>query len=54
MLGLTDLLTQTVQKLRVKELNLASKYRRLLSCRVFLGEASHFYLQDSARLTITR
>ncbi|KAF7515463.1 hypothetical protein G7054_g14560 [Neopestalotiopsis clavispora] len=40
MLGLTDLLTQTVQKLRVKELNLASKYRRLLSCRVFLGSST--------------
>ncbi|ETS82191.1 hypothetical protein PFICI_07193 [Pestalotiopsis fici W106-1] len=40
MLGLTDLLTQTVQKLRVKELNLASKYRGLLSCRVFLGSST--------------
>ncbi|KAK6217677.1 RAS2 protein [Pestalotiopsis sp. IQ-011] len=40
MLGLSDLLTKTVQKLRVKELNLASKYRRLLSFRVFLGSST--------------
>lgn len=40
MLGLSELLTKTVQKLRVKELDLASKYRRLLSFRVFLGEIS--------------
>jgi ATP-binding cassette subfamily C (CFTR/MRP) protein 1 len=40
MLGFTDRLTEIIQGLRVKELQLSTKFRRLLIVRVFLGTIS--------------
>lgn len=39
MLGLTDILTELVQNLRVTELKLSTKFRKLLCLRIFLGES---------------
>jgi ATP-binding cassette subfamily C (CFTR/MRP) protein 1 len=40
MLGFTNRLTEIIQGLRVRELNLSTRFRRLLWVRVFLGTAS--------------
>jgi ATP-binding cassette subfamily C (CFTR/MRP) protein 1 len=37
MLGLSDILTEMVQDLRVRELKLSKQYRKLLCFRVLLG-----------------
>lgn len=42
MLGFTNRLTELIQGLRVEELRLSTKFRRLLLVRVFLGTALRF------------
>jgi hypothetical protein len=39
MLGLSDIVTKTVQDLRVRELKLSKAYRRLICLRVFIGKS---------------
>jgi hypothetical protein len=43
MLGLTDVLNDMVQSLRVRELDLSKKFRKLMCWRVFFRKpANHF------------
>ena len=44
MLGFTKIFSGIVQALRVTELKLSGKFRRLLCGRVFLGEFMSFFL----------
>lgn len=43
MLALSDTVKKMVQQLRVKELNLSKRYRRLLCVRVFIGQAPDWF-----------
>jgi len=38
MLGFSDIITNLIQDLRVRELKLSKAYRRLLCLRVFIGK----------------
>lgn len=41
MLGFTDLLEDLIQSLRVRELGLSTKFRKLLCGRIFFGELAY-------------
>jgi hypothetical protein len=42
MLGLSDIVTNMIQNLRVKELDLSKQYRRLLAIQTFIGRHLSF------------
>lgn len=51
MLGFSDVLTNMVQDLRVKELNLSKDYRRLLCLRVLLGTTTPGFPSSTMAIT---